>query len=138
NAVRPNPNGSVIRLLDDFDASYSFVANIGPVFYFLTNLDAPRYRLIAIDTRQPARANWRDVIPQGSAVLDGVSMVGGRFVADWMEDAHSRLTVYETDGRRVADIPLPTVGTASGLNGRADNSEGFFSFTSYLYPTTIY
>src|SRR6185369_11938660 len=64
DAARPSLAGSVVRLLDDFDASYGFVANIGPVFYFLTNLDAPRYRLIAIDTRRPARANWRDVIPQ--------------------------------------------------------------------------
>ena len=138
SAAHPGLRGPVVRLLDAFDASYSFVANIGPVFYFLTNLEAPRYRLIAIDTRRAARAGWHDVIPQSAAVLNGVSRVGGKFVADYMEDAHTRLTVFETDGRRGADIPLPTIGTASGMNGRADNPEGFFSFTSYLYPTTIF
>jgi prolyl oligopeptidase len=138
DGARPRLGGDVVHLLDDFDAAYGFVGNIGPMFYFLTNLDAPRYRLIAIDTRSPGRANWRDVIPQSAAVLDGVSHVGGRFVANYLEDAHSRLTVFETDGRRVTDVPLPTLGSASGLSGRADGPEGFFSFTSYIYPTTIF
>jgi len=51
---RPKVTGEVVRLLDDFDASYSFVGNDGPVFYFLTDLDAPRKRVIAIDTRTPS------------------------------------------------------------------------------------
>lgn len=135
---RPRMTGQMVRLLDDFDASYNFVGNIGPVFYFMTNKDAPRYRLVAIDTRRPERARWRDVIPETAAVLDGVSHVGGRFVANHLEDAHSRITVFETDGRRVSDVALPTLGSASGMSGRADSPEGFFSFTSYLYPTTIF
>jgi len=138
DARRPNLRGEVVRLLDDFDAAYDFVGNIGPVFYFVTNQGAPRYRLIAVDTRRPERAHWRTIIPESEAVLSGVSHVGGRFVANFMEDAHSRLTVYQTDGRRVADIPLPTVGSASGISGRADSPEGFFSFTSFLYPSTIF
>ena len=138
DAQRPNLRGEVVRLLDDFDASYNFVANIGPVFYFVTNQGAPRYRLIAVDTRNPGRQSWRTVIPESEAVLQGVAHVGGRFVARLLEDAHNRLTVHETDGRRVADVPLPTVGSASGMNGRFDSPEGFFSFSSFLYPSTIY
>ena len=138
SATRPRVQGTVVKLLDDFDASYNFVGNIGPVFYFVTNLAAPRYRLIAIDTRHPAKSAWRDVIPQGDAVLNGVSLIGGRFVANYLEDAHSRLTVFESDGRRVADVALPGIGTASGMSGQAASPEGFFSFTSFLYPTTIY
>ena len=64
--------------------------------------------------------------------------VGGRFVVNYLEDAHSCLTIYETNGRKVTEVELPTLGTASGMTGRADNPEGFFSFTSFLYPTTIF
>jgi len=137
-ARRPRIHNAVVKLLDDFDASYGFVGNDGPVFYFLTNLDAPRYRLIAIDTRRPARANWRDVIPQTSAVLNNVALIGGRFVADYMEDAHSRLSVFAKDGRRLTDVPLPTLGSVGGISGRPDSPEMFYSFTSFLYPTTIF
>lgn len=138
NARRPVVTGEVIPLLDDFDASYGFVGNAGPVFYFVTNLDAPRYRLIAIDTRSPARANWREVIPQSEAVLQNVAHIGGRFVANYLEDAHSRVTTFTMDGRRIADVPLPTIGTVGGLSGRPESPEMFYSFTSYLYPTTIF
>src|SRR5260370_38665596 len=68
-ARHPQVTGSVVRLLDDFDASYSFVGNDGPVFYLLTDLAPPRKRVIAIDTRHPARARWRQLTPQTADVL---------------------------------------------------------------------
>jgi prolyl oligopeptidase len=138
DAARPRVQGDVVRLLDDFDASYTFAGNDGPLFYFVTNLDAPRYRLIAIDIRNPARSAWHEVIPQSAATLTGATIIGGRLVATYLEDAHSRVTIFTTDGRRVADLPLPTLGTVSGISGRPDNPEMFYAFTSYLYPTTIF
>src|SRR5881296_2830004 len=78
---RPRVTGEVVRLLDDFDASYGFIGNDGPVFYFLTDLAAPRKRVLAIDTRRPDRARWREVIPQGEDVLEGVRIIHNMFVA---------------------------------------------------------
>ncbi|MFI5214885.1 MAG: prolyl oligopeptidase family protein, partial [Gemmatimonadales bacterium] len=138
DARHPRVHGDVVRLLDDFDATYSFAGNVGPVFYFFTNLDAPKGRLIAIDTRRPDRAHWREVIPQGADVLEGVDIIGGRIVASFLQDAHSRVTIFTTAGRRVADVPLPTLGTVGGISGRQDGPEMFYSFTSFLYPSTIF
>jgi len=135
---RPRVAGRVVRLLDDFDASYGFVGNRGPVFYFTTNLDAPRSRLIAIDIRHPARRDWKEIIPQSDQVLNGVTLVGGRFVAEYLVDAHSRLAVFSADGKPVADVPLPGLGTVEGVSGRADGPEMFYAYTSFLYPTTIF
>ncbi len=138
NARRPRVTGRVVRLLDGFDASYDFVGNLGPVFYFRTNLDAPRSRLIAIDTRRPERSAWREILPQGQDVLESAALIGGRFVADYMQDAHSRLAVFDTAGAHISDIALPALGAVSGLSGRADSPEMFYAFTSFLYPTTIF
>ena len=138
SARRPRITGRVVRLLDAFDASYGFVGNRGPVFYFTTNLDAPRSRLIAIDIRHPARADWKEVIPQTDQVLDGVTLVGGRFVARYLEDAHSRLAIFDADGRSVGDVALPGLGTVGAVSGRADGPEMFYAFTSFLYPTTVF
>src|SRR6059036_2913962 len=86
DAKRPRVTGNVVRLLDDFDASFAFVGNDGPVFYFLTDLDAPRKRVVAIDTRHReggrGRTQWREVIPQGDDVLEGVQIVHDTFVAN--------------------------------------------------------
>jgi prolyl oligopeptidase len=138
SARHPRVRGRVVRLLDDFDASYDFVGNLGPVFYFRTNLDAPRGRLIAIDTRHPERGAWRQIVPQSQDVLESVALIGGRFVADYMQDAHSRLSVFDTAGAHLTDIGLPSLGAVAGLSGRADSPELFYAFTSFLYPTTIF
>src|SRR5437016_10109893 len=113
DARRPRVTGRVVRLLDDFDASYGFIGNDGPVFYFLTDLDAPRKRVIAIDTRQPDRGRWREVIPQGEDVLEGIQIIHELFVANYMHDAHSRLRLFALDGRPLKDIALPTLGSVS-------------------------
>src|SRR6266705_1910952 len=99
SAKRPTVKGDVVRLLDDFDASYAFVGSDGPVFYFLTDLDAPRKRVIAIDTRHPERARWRELIPQGDDVIEGVQIIHDTFVANYLHDAHSRLRLFALDGR---------------------------------------
>jgi prolyl oligopeptidase len=138
SARHPRVHGRVVRLLDDLDASYDFVGNVGPVFYFRTNLDAPRARLIAIDTRHPERAAWREIVPESRDVLESVALIGGRFVVRYMQDAHSLLSVFDTAGANVADVALPTLGAVSGLSGRADSPEMFYAFTSFLYPTTVF
>ena len=137
-ARRPRLGGRVVRLLDGFDASYGFVGNRGPVFYFTTNLDAPRSRLIAIDTRHPAPADWKVIIPQSDQVLNGVTLVGGKFVAEYLVDAHSRLAVFSAAGTPAGDIALPGLGTVGGVSGRADGPEMFYAYTSFLYPTTVF
>ncbi|MEZ0373125.1 MAG: prolyl oligopeptidase family protein [Candidatus Sericytochromatia bacterium] len=134
---RPLNSGSFRELLPTGQASFSFVDNDGPVFYFLTDADAPRNRLIAIDTRQPDKAHWREIIPQGADVLDGVLSAGDSFVATWLHDAQHRLTVHTADGKQLREIQLPAPGTA-GLRGRRQDPELFVSFASFVYPGEIY
>src|SRR5919109_1524894 len=134
----PRVTGDVVRLLDDFDASYGFVGNDGPVFYFLTDLDAPRKRVIAVDTRHPERARWREVIPQGADVLEGVRIIHDVFVTSAMHDAASRLRLYALDGRPLSELALPALGTVGSITGERRDAEMFYAFTSFLYPTTIF
>jgi prolyl oligopeptidase len=138
DAKHPRVTGDVVRLLDEFDASYAFVGNDGPLFYFLTDLDAPRKRVIAIDTRHPERARWREVLPQGPDVLEGVQIIHERFVAHYMRDASSRLRLFALDGRVLKDLDLPTLGSVVSISGERKDGEMFYGFTSFLYPTTIF
>ena len=138
DAKHPQVTGKVVRLLDDFDASYTFLGNDGTVFYFLTDLDAPRKRVIAIDTRHPERARWREILPQSRDVLEGVHIIHDTFVANYMHDASSRLRLYALEGKLLEDLPLPTLGTVGSISGERKDSEMFYAFTSFLYPTTIF
>jgi prolyl oligopeptidase len=133
-----NPNAEVVQLLPDADASYSFLGNDGPVYYFTTDLDAPRYRVIAIDTTNPDRKNWKEIIPQAEEPLDDVSKVGGKFIATYMKDAKSRVVRFDGDGKNPKELELPGIGTAGGFRGKEKDTHVFYSFTSFTNPGAIY
>jgi prolyl oligopeptidase len=132
------PGSKVVELLNDFDASYNFVGNDGPVFFFLTDLNAPRGRFIAIDTTNPARANWRELIPQSDATLTSVGFVGERFVAQYLRDARSQVKLFARDGSLQSEVTLPGIGSAGGFGGKRTDTETFYSFTSFTTPGRIY
>ncbi|NUO83904.1 hypothetical protein HUU05_27830, partial [candidate division KSB1 bacterium] len=95
------PYGMVTELIDNFEHEYSFEGNDGPLFYFKTNHEAPRGRVIAIDTRKPEPRNWKEVIPQGPEALQGVSLVGNQFVATYLKDAQTQVKMFDTKGQPV-------------------------------------
>jgi prolyl oligopeptidase len=132
------PNGQVVELLADFDASYEFVGNDGPLFYFQTDLNAPLSRLIAIDTTQPERARWQEIVPESTDALESISLVGGRFVATYLHDAHSRVLVRDKAGHAQREVELPGIGSAVGFRGRQDDPETFYFFTGFTTPGTVY
>ena len=131
-------NAPVVELLTEADASYDFVDNDGPVFWFVTDKDAPRGRLIAIDTRNPEPAHWAEVLPQTSDTLQGIGVVGEHFIASYLHDAHTQIKVYALDGTWVRDVALPGLGSAYGFGGRRDQTETFYGFSSFTTPTTLY
>jgi prolyl oligopeptidase len=126
------------RLVENGVAMFTFVDNIGSVFYFHTDLDAPRGRVIAIDVTRPERENWREIIAQREEVIDFVGMVGGRIVVVYLRDAHNSLALFDDQGAFAREIELPTIGSAGGLSGERADMEMFFAFTSFLFPTTVY
>ncbi len=110
------PNAPFVELIDNFDHEYSFLDNDGPVFWFKTDRDAPRGRVIAIDTRKPEPENWKEIIPEADETLNGVSVVGDRFIASYLKDAHTQVKVF--DLRRNACPRGRPAGPGDGLRVR--------------------
>jgi prolyl oligopeptidase len=132
------PDSQVVKLLDDFDAQYQFIDNDGPVFWIQTDLDAPRGRLMAIDTRHPERANWKTIVPQGADKLESSGTVNNQFLLGYLKDARTEVRVHDLRGKFLHAVDLPGIGTASGFGGKRSDKETFYSFTSFTSPTTIY
>ncbi|MBI1752481.1 MAG: S9 family peptidase [Acidobacteria bacterium] len=134
------PGGAVEPFLDKMDAAYGIVDNEGDLFYVSTNQGAPRNRLVAIRRGQADPSLWKEVIPEakGKDVLESVSLVGGRFIATWMRDAHSAVEFYDLKGGKTGELALPALGTAAGFGGRREDTETFYTFGSFAYPGTIY
>jgi prolyl oligopeptidase len=133
-----DPNSKVIELLDKADAQYSFLDNDGPTLWFRTDLDAPLGRIIAIDTSKGPPWRVKELVPQSNDKLEGVSVVGDRFVAVYLHDAHSAIKLLKLDGSADGEIALPGLGTAGGFGGKRKDRETFYSFTSFTTPTSIF
>lgn len=131
-------DASVVELLNEFDAQYQFIGNDGPVFWFQTDFDAPRGRVIAIDTTKPERANWREIIPQATETLTGVSLVNNSFICTFLKDAHSQVKIFSLAGSFQREIELPGIGTVGGFGGKRNDTETFYSFTGFTTPGIIY
>ena len=132
-----DPDATPVMLLEGFDYDYTFVGNVGSELYFRTNNGAPRNRLISIDLENADPDNWKEIIPQVVDVLDGVSLVGGKIIADYMQDAQTVVHIYDLDGSQTSSVDLPGIGTASGFGGKLEDPETFFYYTSYDTPTTV-
>jgi prolyl oligopeptidase len=107
------------------------------VLYIRTNLDAPRYRLLRADPAAPGRLGWKVLIPEGDAVLDDAAVIGGRIFARQTRDAASRIAVHGLDGKPLAEIALPGLGTVDAVTGEHDGTEAFFGYSSYTAPPSI-
>jgi prolyl oligopeptidase len=131
-----DPNSPVVELIREFEANYSFVGNDGSRFWLLTDLDAPRRRLVAIDLDNPGQV--QEVIPEAEETLQGVSLINNQFVAFYLKDAHTQIKTFALDGTYLGEIPLPGLGSASGFGGKRYDTETFYTFTSFTTPPTIY
>jgi len=125
-------------LVEDFENEFECVGNDGDRLFFLTDFLAPTKRIVAMNIAQPGRDHLQEVIPAGEATLDGVSLLDGKFVANYMQDVVSRVRLFGLNGSLLSEVKLPGIGTASGFGGRQQDTETFFSFTSYVTPTSIY
>lgn len=132
------PGGGVVPLLTAFDAAYEFVGNEGARFFFRTDRDAPRGRVVAIAPEHPEPEHWQEVIPQAPDALRRVEHLGRSLCCLWLRDARSLVTVHDTEGRLRYDLELPMLGTVTAVSGRSDEPQAFFGFTSFTLPETIY
>ncbi|BCL35381.1 prolyl oligopeptidase family serine peptidase [Nostoc sp. MS1] len=132
------PDAEVVELISQFEANYNFIDHDETVFYFRTDLDAPRGRVIAIDIVKPDKEAWREIIPQAEATLEGVSVLNNQLIGDYLQDAHSQIKIFDLNGTFIREVELPGLGSVSGFDGKRYDTETFYSFTSFTTPGTIY
>ncbi len=110
----------------------------GDQMFIRTNWNAPKWRIMVADLKKPGRENWREVVPQSSAVIEGFTLADGKLIVEQTENIVNKLRVLDTDGKQVREVTPPTLGSMSNMFGRWKQKEGYYIFTSFHVPTTIY
>ncbi|HYE19839.1 MAG TPA: prolyl oligopeptidase family serine peptidase [Tepidisphaeraceae bacterium] len=132
------PDNPIVELIMENDAAYEFIDHDGTTFWFKTDLDAPRGRVIAVDVTKPERKHWKELVPQSADPLEYVSVFGKTMIAPYLKDAKNVVRLFDTAGTPKGEIALPGIGSINGFGGKNDQTETYFSFTSYTVPNTIY
>lgn len=132
-----DPNSPIVPLIADRNNSWSFVGNDGPVFYFRTDKDAERGKLVSVNVLARTRI-WNEIIPESPETLGGVQFINDQFVGNYLKDAYTQIRIYEKDGKFVRNVELPGIGSAGGFGGKQKDTETFYSYSSYNAPPTIY
>ena len=124
-------------LVTGFDHDWKLVEGMGSTLWFVTNQDAPRYRLVSIDL-SGKRPDWVQIIPQGTDILRDARIIGHQLVVSFLHDAASRALIFDLQGKSVRTISLNGIGTASGFRGRPGDPETFYGYASFNQPQGIY
>ena len=120
------------------DDSYGVVENVGNKFLIRTNKSTPNWRVFQYDPANPDEKNWKDILPEKQEPLQGVSSSGGKLFARYLKDVTTRAYVYDMNGKLENEVELPGLGTAGGFGGERDEKFVFYTFTSFIFPPTIF
>ena len=90
------------ELLMQFDAHYDFLTSNADTFFFLTDKDAPKGRVVAMPLQETKAGQWSVVVPENADTLQRVKVIGDRLVLVYLQDACHRLLAPGADHRRVA------------------------------------
>jgi prolyl oligopeptidase len=131
------PGSPIVNVVNDFKGDHSIIDNQGSKLFIFTNLNAPNYKVVTVDASNPGPENWKDLIPETDNVLN-VSTAGGKIFANYLKDATSLVLQYDMDGNLERNVTLPGVGSVSGFYAKKSEKELYYTFTSYIYPPTIF
>ena len=130
-------DGKILPIIDHLDNDYSFIDNIGTTFYFSTDQDAPRKRVIAVDIADNNKIT--EIIPQAAETLGGVSILNkNQLITNYLKDAYTQIRIYDIKGKFIRNVELPGIGSAGGFGGKREDTETFYSYSSFNTPPTIY
>jgi prolyl oligopeptidase len=128
----------IIPVIPQPTAVYNVIGNIGSTLYVMTDDGAPRYKIVAIELSKPDPAQWRTVIAESTDTLDSVSLVGGQLVAEYLHDAHSAVRRYTPEGKLLGEVQLAGLGEAAGFQGRIEDHETYYTYSSFTTPPSVY
>lgn len=136
--IRPAKGGQPWLTADnDFITTSSYIGTVNGKLWVVTNNDAARYRLMAINPAKPAYENWEEVIPESGNVLKGISISQDYVIAHYMVDVQSQLKVFNKNGNYLFDIELPQPGSVSSLETNSKNNQLYFTFNAYTVPEQV-
>jgi len=131
-------NDGFVQLTTGFEFEYNVIDEVNDNLIVLTNYKAPKYKLIKININTLDVGNWRDILPEKKEVLQNCYLSGGKIVAEYIDNAKSKVEVYTIGGEKLNQIEFPAIGSLKAFNGNFIDTIAFYSFSSFTVPSVVY
>jgi prolyl oligopeptidase len=130
---------AVWRLVADFSDEVTDVAMHGNDLYLLTSKEAPRYKVIHTDVRNPDPAAAETIVPPSDAVITRVAAAHDALYIQVRDGGISGiLRVPYGTGVVRERIPLPFDGAIADLSHHSEHGGVVFTMTSWTKAPKIY
>jgi prolyl oligopeptidase len=136
--LAPKLDAPVRALYPGHTAAYDPLGVVNGALYLLTNRDAPNKKVVAVPIDRPDAANWKTVVPESKNSIESARLVAGKLAVNTLVDVAGEVRLFNLDGSAAGRIATPGLGSVSGLSGRFSRPELFYTFTSPLYPATVF
>ena len=136
--LAPKLDAPVRALYPGHTASYEPLGVVNGTIYLLTDRGAPNKKVVAAPIDRPDPANWKTIVAESRNAIDSARLIAGKLAVNALVDVASDVRFYNLDGSPAGQIATPGLGTVSGPVGRFGRQEIFYTFTSPLYPVTVF
>lgn len=138
DSLSPRVSNPVQPIVETDDAAYLPAGNSGSLLYIVTDHEAPKRKVVALNLDQPVRESWKTIVPETGNAIESFTLTGGAIALQYLVDVRSELHLHGLDGADLGAINLPGIGSVAGLSGRNDSPALYYGFTSPLYPSTVF
>lgn len=133
-----DPQATWVTIVGNFEHDYNVIDNVGDKLYVYTNNKAPRYRLVAINPKEPEPGHWVDVLPEQKDLLEGVSFCQDKLIVNYLKNVSSKLFIYSLEGKVEKEIPLPGICKVNAISSGSDQDFATYAVASFTSPEEIY
>ena len=133
-----NETPKEFSIINDFESDFNLIDNIGNNFLILTTRNSPNKRILSIDSDNYEESNWKNLVEEGEDPIKGAKIIGDKLFVSYLHNAYSKVKIFDLEGNYLQDFKLPGIGSISGFSWEKGSDKGFFTFSSFLFPSTIY
>jgi len=132
------PNNQISLLVEGYENNHGMIDNVGDKLLLHTDLNAENKQVVLVDPKKNAPVHWETIIPESKMALEGIDMGGGFLWTSYLKDASTNIIQYDLAGKKIREVDLPDIGTATGFGAYKDDKEFFYTFSNFTTPGTIY
>ena len=132
------PNNQISLLVEGYENNHGMIDNVGDKLLLHTDLNAENKQVVLVDPKKNAPVHWETIIPESKMALEGIDMGGGFLWTSYLKDASTNIIQYDLAGKKIREVDLPDIGTATGFGAYKEDKEFFYTFSNFTTPGTIY